>query len=261
MMREPTGLEWPSVSGVIVTRAGDPFLRRAIRSVVSQRYPGRIECIVVFDQSPAFDLTDVAPADGGDRALRVIENRRSPGLAGARNAGADRAFGDVLSFCGADDEWLPHKVSYQIVALEAAGADVAVAGTQVHIRGRVLERVPASDHVSIPVLLRSRQTEIHPSTIAVRREAFHSTIGPFDEAIRASHAAELDWLLRAAAAADLVALRVPLVCLDPVDGRLETRWRGTPRRGRPQRSERRRDRGMERAALRAPFRSASRSAT
>ena len=148
-MREPTGLEWPSVSGVIVTRTGDPFLRRAIRSVVSQRYPGRIECIVVFDQSAAFDLTDVAPADGGDRTLRVIENRRSPGLAGARNAGVDRSFGDVLAFCGPEDEWLPDKVSHQIVALDAAGADVAVSGTQRHIRGRALERVPASDHVSV----------------------------------------------------------------------------------------------------------------
>ena len=102
---------------------------------------------------------------------------------------------------------------------------------------------------------------MHPSTIAVRREAFHTTIGPFDEAIRASYAAEYDWLLRAVVVADLVAVREPLVRVDPVDERLETRWRGTPRRGRPQRSERRRDRGMDHATLRARLRSASRSAT
>jgi len=261
-MREPVGLEWPSVSGVIVTTGDDPFLRRAIRSVVSQRYPGRIECIVVFDQGPAFDLTDVAPADGGDRALRVIENRRSPGLAGARNAGVDRSFGDVLAFCGADDEWLPGKVSHQITVLDAAGADVTVAGTHRHIRGRALERVPASDRVSAQLVLRSRVAEVHPSTVVVRREAFHSTIGAFDEAIRANDVAELDWLLRAAGAADLTAVRVPLVGVLPdADGRLETRWRVIARPGTPQRRERRRERGSARAALRAPWRSASRSAT
>ena len=87
MMTGRNGVPWPSVSVVIVTQARDAFLRRAIRSVVSQRYPGRLECIVVFDQSPAFDLSDVAPADGGDRTLRVIENRGTPGPAGARNGG------------------------------------------------------------------------------------------------------------------------------------------------------------------------------
>ena len=132
MMTGRNGVPWPSVSVVIVTQARDAFLRRAIRSVVSQRYPGRLECIVVFDQCPAFDLSDVAPADGGDRTLRVIENRGTPGPAGARNAGADRAFGDVLSFCRAGDEWLPGKVAHQIAALEATGAD----------RGRHGDRAP-----------------------------------------------------------------------------------------------------------------------
>ncbi len=289
MMTGRNGVSWPSVSVVIVTQARDAFLRRAIRSVVSQRYPGRLECIVVFDQSPAFDLSDVAPADGGDRTLRVIENRGTPGPAGARNAGADRAFGDVLSFCRAGDEWLPGKVAHQIAALEATGADVVATGIGRPARGRVLERGPASGRVSPTALLRRRATEMHPSTIAVRREAFHTTIGPFDEAIPGSYGDEYDWVLRAVAVADLVAVREPLVRVDRGDDPLlGARWRtiaavigdrttvvpeplgrnaaapsgrvAGPRRG-PQRSERRRERGTGHAARRAPWRSASRSAT
>ena len=211
------GAPWPSVSVVIVTQARDAFLRRAIRSVVSQRYPGRLECVVVFDQSSAFDLSDVAPADGGDRTLRVIENVGTPGPAGARNGGAERAFGDVLSFCRAGDEWLPGKVAHQIAALEATGADVAATGIERPARGRALERGQASARVSPTALLRCRAAEVHPSTIAVRREAFHTTIGPFDEAIPGGYGDEYDWLLRAAVVADLVAVREALVRVDRGD--------------------------------------------
>jgi glycosyltransferase involved in cell wall biosynthesis len=289
MMTGRTGVPWPSVSVVIVTQARDAFLRRAIRSVVSQRYPGRLECVVVFDQCPAFDLSDVAPADGGDRTLRVIENRGTPGPAGARNGGADRAFGDVLSFCRAGDEWLPGKVAHQIAALEATGADLATTGIERSARDRALERGQASHRVTPTALLRCRATEMHPSTVAVRREAFHTTIGPFDEAIPGSYGDEYDWLLRAVVVADLVAVREPLVRVDRGDDPLlNARWRTIaatiadltpvapeplawnaaapygrvtgPRRGL-QRSERRRERGTGHATLRARLRSASRSAT
>jgi glycosyltransferase involved in cell wall biosynthesis len=283
------GIPWPSVSVVMVTRARDPFLRRAIRSVLSQRYPGRIGCLVVFDQSPAFDLSDVAPADGGDRALRVIENRGTPGLAGARNAGAERAFGDVLSFCGAGDLWLPGKAVHQIAALEATGADVAVSGIERAAGARAVECVPASIRLSPAALRRSRATGIHPSTVAVRREAFHAAIGPFDEAIPGGYGDEYEWLLRAVVVADLVVVRGPLVRVDRVDDPLLcARWRSIAKvigdlktidpgalgrnaaerpgglAGRPrglQRRERRRVRGTGHATRRAVRRSASRSAT
>jgi hypothetical protein len=215
MTKGTNGVGWPSVGVVIVAGARDAFLRRAIRSVVSQRYPGRIECIVVFDRSPAFDLSDVAPPDGGDRTLRVTESRGGPGLAGARNEGADRAFGDVLSFCGAGDEWLQGKVAHQIAALEATGAEVAVTGVERVARGHALERMSASARLSPATLVRRRVTEIHPSTVAVRREAFSSTIGPFDETIPAP-LAPYAWLLRAVVITDVVAVREALVRADGV---------------------------------------------
>ena len=210
-MSEGSIAEWPSVSVVIPTRERPELLRRAIRSVLSQSYAGRIECVVVFDRSQPFDLADVAPRDGGDRTLRVIANRRTPGLAGARNSGADRAFGDVLAFCDDDDEWLPGKLLRQIAALEASGADVAVTGIEIATADRRIERVPAHDQVTRDVLLRSRATEIHPSTVVVRREAFHSAIGPIDEAIPGSYGEDYEWLLRAVTAGDLAAVREPLV--------------------------------------------------
>ena len=224
-MTEGSFAEWPSVSVVIATRDRPELLRRAIGSVLAQAYPGRIECVVVFDQAPTFDLGDVAPADGGDRTLRVIDNRRTPGLAGARNAGADRAFGDLLAFCDDDDEWLPGKLAHQVAALEASGADVSVTGIEIATRDRRIARVPADDRVSRALMLRSRATEVHPSTVVVRREAFHGSIGPVDEAIPGSYGEDYEWLLRAVTVRDLVAVREPLVLVHRTgDSFFAARW-------------------------------------
>src|SRR6266550_2396700 len=88
--------EWPSVSAVVATRERPILLRRAVRSILFQRYEGRLECVVVFDRSEPEDLGDLVP-DDDRRSLVVIRNDRTPGLAGARNSGAEAATGDLLA--------------------------------------------------------------------------------------------------------------------------------------------------------------------
>ena len=76
----------PSVSVVVPTRDRPELLRAAVRAILAQDYPGPIEAVVVFDQSASDEsLTELAT--GPDRAVRVIHNARTPGLAGARNSG------------------------------------------------------------------------------------------------------------------------------------------------------------------------------
>ena len=88
----------PTVSVVVPTRDRPELLRAAVRAILAQDYPGPIEVVVVFDQSePDESLTELAT--GPDRAVRVIRNDRTPGLAGARNSGilaAERRAGRVL---------------------------------------------------------------------------------------------------------------------------------------------------------------------
>jgi hypothetical protein len=215
----------PSVGVVIGVRDRPDAVRRAIRSVLSQAYPGRIECFVVFDRGAAFDLGDVAPPEGGDRVLRVIEEPRSSGLAGAWNGGAERVFGDLLAFGTEEDEWRPEKLARQVDALEASGADVAVTGVEIVRAGASDTKVPVDPSVSPQSVLHSRPTELHPTTVLVRSEAFASTIGPMDESIPGGYGAGIEWLLRAATAGEVVAVRSPLVSIhrsvDPPD----TDWR------------------------------------
>src|SRR5260221_14250501 len=104
----------PPVTAVIATRNRPDLLERAVLSVLDQDYEGPLECVVVFDQSEPHRLT---VPDRQDRKLRVIENRRTPGLAGARNSGALEGTGEFIAFCDDDDEWLPSKLSTQIAQL------------------------------------------------------------------------------------------------------------------------------------------------
>jgi glycosyltransferase involved in cell wall biosynthesis len=166
---------------------------------------------VVFDRSDPQDLSDLGLAGPG-RTLAVMRNDRTPGLAGARNAGANAASGELLAFCDDDDEWYPDKLRRQVEALRASPSSATVTtGIEVVAGDRVTVRVPVGDRVTLPMLLRSRAAVVHPSTILVRREAFFERIGPVDEKIPGSYGEDYEWLLRAARNGPIVAVPAPLV--------------------------------------------------
>jgi len=200
---------WPSVSVVIPTRDRPELLRRAVRRVLDQDYPGEIECLVVFDQS---DPAEVPVEQAPRRRLRTVANRRAPGLAGARNAGALAAVGELVAFCDDDDEWLPGKLAAQVEVLrEHPETAVVACGIQVHYGDRVIERLPPPGPVPLERFLRSRVMEIHPSTILVRRQALLGPIGLVDEELPGSYGEDYEWLLRAARVAPVAVVPRALV--------------------------------------------------
>jgi glycosyltransferase involved in cell wall biosynthesis len=200
-----------------------------VTSIFAQRYDGDVECVVVFDGG-AGSLPTIEPPPR--RRLRAIENTRAPGAAGARNAGVIAASGRLVAFCDDDDEWLPEKLRLQVSALEASARPlVASCGIVVTYHDRTVTRLPKSETVTFSDLLRSRLAEMHTSTLMVRRDDFLGLIGPFDERIPGSFAEDYEWLLRAAQAGPLLALRQPLVRVhwhesSFFDGRWQTMARG-----------------------------------
>jgi glycosyltransferase involved in cell wall biosynthesis len=200
---------FPAVSVVVATRHRPELLRRAVSSILGQDYPGVVECVVVFDQSEP----DVGWGElEGQRRLRCTSNRRSPGLAGARNTGVMLAEGELVAFCDDDDAWLPTKLSEQVARLsEDPEAAVAGCGILIETEGRTHPRVPPTDRIVLGQLLRSRVMELHPSTLLVRRRALLNGIGLVDEAIPGSYAEDYEWLLRAARTGPILAVRKPLV--------------------------------------------------
>jgi glycosyltransferase involved in cell wall biosynthesis len=206
---DPAEAARPPVSVVVPTRDRPELLRRAVAAILGQTYQGTVECVVVFDQSePSLSWGDPGPA----RRLVLVRNRRTPGLAGARNTGALAATGELVAFCDDDDEWLPDKLERQVAEL-AARPDAAVATTGIVVRygDRSTTRLAPTGEVTHAQLLRSRLTELHPSTVLVRRARLLDGIGLVDERIPGSYAEDYEWLLRAARLGPVLAVQAPLV--------------------------------------------------
>ncbi|WBB69686.1 glycosyltransferase [Micromonospora sp. WMMD812] len=200
----------PTVGVVVPTRDRPELLRAAVRAILDQDHPGAIEVVAVYDQSePDRSLADLSRPG---RRVRVIRNDRTPGLAGARNAGTLAVDGELVAFCDDDDEWLPGKLAAQVAALAAApGAQFVSCGIRVSYDGRPVDRVLHLDRVTLADLLRDRMTELHPSTFLIRAAALRDGFGLVDEEIPGSYAEDYEFLLRAARSAPLVNLRTPYV--------------------------------------------------
>jgi hypothetical protein len=128
------GVEWPSVGVVITTRERPNLVRRALRSVLAQDYPGPMRVVVVVDDS----VPDWSLAHSGARPVLVMENWHRPGVAGARNTGI-LAVGDCdwVALCDDGDTWAPGKLAAQVTAaLAEPGRAFVTCGAQIEYDGR-----------------------------------------------------------------------------------------------------------------------------
>jgi glycosyltransferase involved in cell wall biosynthesis len=203
--------EQPLVSVVVPTRDRPELLRRAVAAICGQTYEGPVECVVVFDQSdPDLPWPDLPPG----RTLLLRRNHRTPGLAGARNSGILAATGELVAFCDDDDEWLPEKLARQVPRLLATpGSAVSTTGILVRYQDRTTTRLAPTVLVTHRQLLRSRLTELHPSTVLARRDRLLSQIGLVDEDIPGSYAEDYEWLLRASRYGPVLAVPEPLAVI------------------------------------------------
>jgi glycosyltransferase involved in cell wall biosynthesis len=197
----------PSVGVVIPTRNRPALLAEAIAGVLAQDYPGPLRIVVVYDRV-AVDhrLTGTA-----ERPLTVTENRRTPGLAGARNTGIQTLDSDLIAFCDDDDVWAPTKLTRQVTALAARpGAAFATCAIEVQYADRITPRLAGVSVVGVDDLVRSRMAMLHSSSFLIRRR-FLTDIGRVCEHAPGSQNEDWDLLLRAAKRAPIVHVDEPLV--------------------------------------------------
>ena len=202
----------PSVSVVIPSRGRPQMLRSAVRAALAQTYPARLEVIVVFDQVQPDPLDDIAVPRM--RALRVVSNTRTPGLAGARNTGILASEEELIAFCDDDDEWLPEKIEKQLAAwAREPDASMVATGIQLETEGGSYIRLPPK-RAYFDDLLRSRITEIHPSSFLLRRAALTGATGLVDEELPAAYGEDYDLLLRASRVGYVLSVVEPLVVVN-----------------------------------------------
>ncbi len=211
MTEEVPGTTTP-VSVVIATMDRPVLLRRALDAVLTQEHPGPIEVVVVYDhREPDHSLADLPAAAAENRSVRVVENERIQGLAGARNHGVSVASHDWIAFCDDDDEWLPGKLVAQLAAVaEHGSARVATTGIYIHYEGEDIERLPDPAKLTFEGFLDDRMTDVHPSATLVARSLLDE-IGEVDEKIPGGYGEDYDWLLRAARASAFAVALQPLV--------------------------------------------------
>lgn len=131
--------------------------------------------------------------------MTVTKNRRSPGLAGARNSGLELASGAFVATLDDDDAWHPTKVEKQLQRF-ASDPDVLALGTGIRLilpEGKSAVWFGRGEDVSYKMLLRNRVKELHSSTLMMRRDAF-AKAGRYDEDLPNGYAEDYDFVLRVA---------------------------------------------------------------
>ncbi|MFI7452653.1 glycosyltransferase family 2 protein [Nonomuraea sp. NPDC049714] len=180
----------PASVGVVIPTRGDrpAHLRAAVEAALTQDYEGTVTVAVVVDGGDHRAVADSlhpipvgavlrSAVDGGERrvvadrvpGVRVLANRLTPGLPGARNTGIAACDTDLIAFCDDDDVWLPGKLAAQTRLLADAGAEFASCGIEVEYGGRRVPRLAGTRRVTAADLVRSRMVMVHSSTFLFRR--------------------------------------------------------------------------------------------
>ena len=211
--------DWPSEGIVIPTHSRPQQVRAALRSVLTQFYPGELEVVVVYDRAKP----DEEVAEDGERPVRVVKNERTPGLAGARNTGITALDTDLVAFLDDDDEWLPGKLAAQVTAL-GTEAELCTTAIEVDYHGRRNPRLAQKTMVRHVDLLRSRMMMLHSSTFLLRRAALMGGLGLVAEDAPGSQNEDWDMLLRASRRRPIAHVDVPYALVNWAGSHFETRW-------------------------------------
>jgi len=188
----------PSASVIVVTRNRPQLLAQALASVAAQTHAqaevrigddGDGSCISVAEGASLLELT-VLPLSCGHAA-------------GARNAAAAGARGEVLAFLDDDDLWHADHLAGLLAAFEDpavgfAWRDSEVVREEIDAAGRRRELERLRLALDWDDALMRANDYLPPSAWGVRRALFE-TLGGFDTSFRYSE--DWDFVLRAAAAA------------------------------------------------------------
>lgn len=197
-----------NVSVIIPTYNRGPFLKKAIESVLSQRYQ-EFELVIVDSHSG--DDTPAILKGFGDRVTVLQAAHGNP--AAARNLGIRRTHAPLIAFLDSDDWWHQDKLSIQLEAMEH-NPSFLISHTQEiwYSGGKILRqrRKHRKYHgwifdTCLPLCA------VSPSTVIARRELFEA-VGLFDESFVCCEDYEL-WL-RVSARHPFLLVDVPLTFKD-----------------------------------------------
>jgi glycosyltransferase involved in cell wall biosynthesis len=110
------------ISVIVPVHNEEESITRCLDSILMQSNV-KLEIIVIDDGST--DATVHKIKSLSDDRLVCIKLGENLGVAAARNVGIERARGQYIAFCDADDYWLPEKLQTQLKAMSASGCNVS----------------------------------------------------------------------------------------------------------------------------------------
>ena len=106
-----------NVSVIIPFYNNIPFLKRTIKSVLSQTYKN-YEIIIINDKSKKTDLFHLKNFIKNKSKIKLINNKKNIGPGFSRNNGIKVAKGKYIAFLDSDDTWTKNKLLLQIRLME-----------------------------------------------------------------------------------------------------------------------------------------------
>lgn len=106
------------VSAIIPTHNSAAFIVETLRSAQAQTLDA-IEIIVVDDASTDNTVELVQQQASVDSRICMVPLATNQGVAVARNIGVQHAKGQYVAFLDADDQWLPNKLTQQVIYMDA----------------------------------------------------------------------------------------------------------------------------------------------
>lgn len=207
-------MSFPAVSIIIPVYNASTHIVRALNSITHQTFTD-YEVIVVDDGS-----TDDSVIKIKNHALNVkLIAQTNGGASSARNVGIKAAKGEYIAFIDADDEWLPSKLSVQIMHLEKKQSLIAVYCKDYNLRGQQNIAVHSS-----PDLIEKNCEEIfmQPYNITTSSFLIKSTVlrevGGFDENLKTAE--DIDLYLKASVFGNIGELSESLCIKHDVEGSL-----------------------------------------
>lgn len=161
-------MERPTVTVVVPTNRGGPYLAAAVASLRAQTVTPD-EVILVDDGSPPPGLAAVA------RELDLAYVRKDAGgISSARNAGVAQAGGEWIAFLDDDDLWHPDRLEAQLAALADAPDAIAsfTGGAYIDADGRPFGKPWGAPDASGVDMLCGRVAAPRITTLLVRRDAY-----------------------------------------------------------------------------------------
>ena len=197
----------PLVSAIIPTRNRSQLVVRAVLSALQQTGVD-VEVIVVIDGPDAETEQALQPLLNRQK-LRVIALSASVGGAEARNSGVRAARADWIAFLDDDDEWLPQKLSKQLLAAESIPFPYPVICTRMIARSPLNDRIwprrlpapnePMSEYLFCRRGLGHGDGALQTSTILARKTLLLEL--PFEPGLKRHQ--DWDWILRVSVRPDV----------------------------------------------------------